>query len=56
MKNINYFYFLIKLTWRFFNLKNADVAFKKYEIKYFIIILLIDFDTWHFRLPRQFIP
>ena len=36
LKYINYFYFLIKLTWLFSNLENARVAFKKYQIKYFI--------------------
>ena len=39
LKNINYFYFLIKLTWLFL-IKKCCVAFKKYQIKYFIIILL----------------
>ena len=43
----------------FFNSKNVDVAFKKYQIKYFIIILLATsailctpFATLDFSAPR----
>ena len=40
----------------FCNSENADVTFKKYQIKYFIIILLATSTNSAFRLPLQHFP
>ena len=37
----------------FFNSENADMAFKKYQIKYFIIILLATLANSAFCMPLQ---